>query len=130
MSEPRDSPTSETKSTSAGGDVIDLPVALERLDNDRELLGELADMFYEDGPEALDRFVRSLEAGDFAEATRAVHSLKGLFRTFEASAAETAAEAESRANAKDATVAELGPVLRRRLDETIAVLREQLTAAS
>ena len=72
--------------------VIDLPVALERLAGQDDLLRELAVMFLEDAPQSLADYRRHLATGEVDEARRAVHTLKGLFSTFEAVEATATAE--------------------------------------
>ena len=61
---------------------VDLPAALRALDGSRMLLHELAVMFCEDAPLAMEELKQAIEADDAAGARRAAHSLKGLTATF------------------------------------------------
>jgi HPt (histidine-containing phosphotransfer) domain-containing protein len=53
--------------------------ALERVDNDRELLAEVVGSFLETIDEDLDDLDRQLAAGDAAMARRVAHRIKGAF---------------------------------------------------
>jgi HPt (histidine-containing phosphotransfer) domain-containing protein len=59
--------------------------ALAALDGNRELLGELAQIFVEDTPGLLEELRAAMDAGNAAKCCRLVHSLKGLSSTFFAS---------------------------------------------
>jgi two-component system sensor histidine kinase/response regulator len=66
-------------------------VALRRMGADADLLASMVDYFLEDCPALLEELKQRLEAADESEATRVVHSLKGLCANFEAEAATRAA---------------------------------------
>lgn len=61
--------------------VLDMSVVEELLsfadDGDPELLLDLIQMFLEDGPSKVQAVTQGLAAGDFDQAERAAHSLKG-----------------------------------------------------
>jgi HPt (histidine-containing phosphotransfer) domain-containing protein len=61
---------------------IDETAALSILGGDRQLLGELAEIFGEDAPQLVAEFEAALENNNLATARRIVHSLKGLSSTF------------------------------------------------
>ena len=82
--------------------VFDLPKALERVANDRQLFGELAAMLCDDIPEAFTRYRANAASGNWPEAKLAVHSLKGFYLQLEARrAAERALIAEDAARNGD-----------------------------
>ena len=58
-------------------DVIDLNEVLERVQNDRELLIELLDIFLEDCPEKISAIKEAVEKKDFGQLRDAAHSMKG-----------------------------------------------------
>ncbi len=57
--------------------VIDFPAVLERVEDDRELLGELARLFLEELPERLSLIADALEARDAKGLHEVAHALKG-----------------------------------------------------
>ena len=59
----------------AGGDVVDIADALARLDGNKELLGEIVQMFLEQYPGLLAEIHQSLSSADCNALTRAVHTL-------------------------------------------------------
>ncbi len=61
---------------------VDEAAALAALDGHRQLLQELAVMFFEDAPQLLDQLEAAVAAADAVESRRLVHSLKGLVATF------------------------------------------------
>lgn len=90
-------------------DVIDLDAALKRLGGDRDLLGHMVRLFFEDSPELLDRIGKMLDRNKPAEAQRAAHSLKGLCANFDGRPAAAAASAiEEAAKAEDIEKARRG----------------------
>jgi len=64
--------------------VINLTPALVRLENDRELLRDLAVFFVEDSPQLIHELESAIEMPDFETITRCAHSLKGLGANFDA----------------------------------------------
>jgi HPt (histidine-containing phosphotransfer) domain-containing protein len=62
--------------------LIDEKAALEALNGDRQLLGELATMFVEDAPTLLQALQSALDCQDQVTAHRTIHSLRGLSSTF------------------------------------------------
>ena len=58
-------------------EVIDLNEVLERVQNDRELLIELLDIFLEDCPAKVNAIEEALEKNDFAQLRDIAHSMKG-----------------------------------------------------
>jgi len=73
------------------GGVIHLAPALARLENDRELLCDLARFYLEDCPTLLAELRRGIGIEDFELITRSAHSLKGLASNFDAHRAVAAA---------------------------------------
>jgi two-component system, sensor histidine kinase and response regulator len=73
--------------------VIDEPALMERLEGDRQLLKELADLYLEDEPGLLAQIERSLQAGDAELLRRTSHTLKGSVSNFCAPLAQSAAYA-------------------------------------
>ena len=65
-------------------DPVNLPVALNRLGGDQEILSELITAFLEDAPRLMKKMRRSLKEKKRRSLYRAVHSLKGLAANFEA----------------------------------------------
>ncbi len=57
--------------------VIDVPAVLERVEDDRELLAELARLFLEELPERLSSIADALEARDANGLQAVAHALKG-----------------------------------------------------
>ncbi|EMI16436.1 hypothetical protein RMSM_06639 [Rhodopirellula maiorica SM1] len=57
--------------------------ALGRLGGDEELLRELAAILVDDVPPLVDGVQNAIESGDFGEAYRDAHALKGLVVTFD-----------------------------------------------
>jgi two-component system sensor histidine kinase/response regulator len=66
-------------------------VALKRLGDDKSLLVNLIDFFFEDSTRLQEQLPDAISAGDAREVTRLAHSLKGLCSNFEAAAATAAA---------------------------------------
>lgn len=62
--------------------VIDRDAALRRLGADETLFGVLAGFFCDDAPQLLNQLKGALDKNDQPEATRLVHSIKGLAATF------------------------------------------------
>lgn len=70
---------------------LDVADALSRLDDDRELLCEIIEIFLEDAPLLLDKTRRAVMANDPVGLQRAAHNLKGLAVTLSASDVASAA---------------------------------------
>ncbi|MEO0530070.1 MAG: response regulator [Planctomycetota bacterium] len=73
------------------GKIVDLEAALSRLRGDRELLLDMMRFFVDDAPGLLVHVQAHIKDGEFNEARRAAHSLKGLAATFDAIEAVAAA---------------------------------------
>ena len=106
---------------------IDTRAALQRLGGDGELLIHLIDMIREDSGVLLQGVTSALEAGDFLEVERALHSLRGLVSNVGCeSIREQALEMEDFARRGDrSSVATALPVLR----ETVSALLNKLAEA-
>ena len=63
-------------------ELIDWKFSLNRLGGDRELLGEIIEIFLEDAPKLIQDLAASLAATDALTATRNAHNLKGLVSNF------------------------------------------------
>lgn len=73
--------------------VFDLQEALSRVDDDRETLHAMIEVFLEQGPQDLAAVREALGRGDAAAAARSAHRLKGSALQFCAEAAVEAAKA-------------------------------------
>ncbi|MEX0824929.1 MAG: Hpt domain-containing protein [Pirellulaceae bacterium] len=60
--------------------------ALQYADQDHELLRQLAELFLSEGPNQIAAVNRSLDTGDYAQAARAAHTLKGSISALAAEA--------------------------------------------
>jgi len=108
--------------------VIHLAPALARLENDRELLCDLAQFYLEDGPVLLQEIQRGIEIRDFELITRSAHSLKGLASNFDAHATVAAAliiEMSGRQRDLE-TIQQSLPELEQQSQRVIAALQEEL----
>jgi CheY-like chemotaxis protein len=85
--------STDEASTGRQAPAFNLQEALERVDNDEELLAEIAGLFLTDAPEMLEAVATAVAAGDADAVSRAAHRLKGSILTF--GAAEAAAWAQS-----------------------------------
>ena len=75
--------------------VLDLPSVLERLDDDRDLLRELAQIFLEQAPAHLGQIQAAVRSGDAKTLRERAHALKGSAGTLAGSAvSKTAARLE------------------------------------
>jgi CheY-like chemotaxis protein/HPt (histidine-containing phosphotransfer) domain-containing protein len=74
-----------------GGEVIDRAAALERVDGDTELLGEIAQLFLDDVDALTAEIRQAVSAADPARIMRSAHRLKGSVATLAAHAATDAA---------------------------------------
>src|SRR5262249_11164053 len=105
---------------------LDQRALLESIDGDRALLAEIAALFVDGCPAALDRMRRAIDARDVEALGRAVHSFKGSLGFFYAKPAPDAPLALER-------VAEAGDLARSEstfeiLEREIARLAPALTA--
>ena len=66
---------------------------MARLDDDRELLRELVEIYVEEEPELLGQIREALAVGDTDAVRRSAHSLKGAVSNFAAAPARVLAEA-------------------------------------
>lgn len=62
--------------------MIEYDAIMSRLGGDHELLNEFIEIFIEDSPEHLKKFVAGLKNEDAGQVRHAVHSLKGLASNF------------------------------------------------
>jgi HPt (histidine-containing phosphotransfer) domain-containing protein len=76
-----------------GDPVFNYEDSLARLGGDRQLFGEILDIFLEDSPAFLRQAMDSLAAGDAPRLERAAHTLKGLSSNFAAASTVAAAYA-------------------------------------
>ncbi|WP_197992895.1 PAS domain S-box protein [Gimesia aquarii] len=82
--------------------VINMQTALSRVGDDKEILNDMVNYFFEDSPSLLDEIRKRVQSGDIDEMVRAAHSLKGLCANFEAHAAvQSAKTIEDMKNATD-----------------------------
>jgi two-component system, sensor histidine kinase and response regulator len=81
----------EEDTMNTGAMVIDEPALMDRLEGDRQLLKELADLYFEDEPVLLEQIARALQAGDAELLRRTSHTLKGSVSNFCAPLAQAAA---------------------------------------
>lgn len=95
-----------------------------RVDHDRELLRELAEVFAEEAPQLLARIEEGIRRGSAAEAEQAVHKLKGSLLQFSAGTAAAAAQ-ELERTAQSGSVARAEPLLTK-LRHEIDLLKEAL----
>jgi CheY-like chemotaxis protein len=96
------SKTSSQPSSTSGLEPVDGHELLERVDNDREFLTELVNLFREDGPKQLDKIRKALEKKDAGEMLRGAHLLKGTLANLAARpAADLAADIEHAARSED-----------------------------
>lgn len=85
-----------------GAPVFDEEAALESVDGDRELLGEIIDAFFDECPLLTAALVDAINRGDTSAIRRAAHTLKGALGTLGAlEASSLARELEARADQRD-----------------------------
>jgi two-component system, sensor histidine kinase and response regulator len=81
---------------------VDFSAALRWVDDDRELLTELIEIFLEDCPKRLQELDQAVKEGNASGVRQAAHSLKGMVAGFDASSAHgLAAEMEGLGKAGD-----------------------------
>lgn len=71
--------------------LVDWDAALERLNGDRELLGEMVAVFHDEAPKLVERIGQAISTGDAAELKISAHTLKGAVSNFAAKSAFAAA---------------------------------------
>ena len=105
---------------------VDLQQALDALDGNRQLLGELIEIFREECPKLRAEIEKSLAAGDLPVLRRAAHTLKGVLAHLAAGRARDLAEQmEERARQQQLQAAgELWPGLQAELDRLGPMLDE------
>jgi HPt (histidine-containing phosphotransfer) domain-containing protein len=114
-------PVTTSVTTAAG---IDRQVALSRVGGDAELLKEIAQLFIDDYPRALEDIREAANRGDAKSLERSAHGLKGSVANFGASSAvEAARKLESMGRA--AQLAEAQQVIHT-LELALAALRPEL----
>ena len=125
----------QTEQTPAApGPVLELQEALDRVDGDRDLLGEIAGLFLADVDEMMDVVRKAVDAKDGPALHRAAHRLKGSVVTFAAAPAADAALALELLG-RDGEVEAAGEALTRleaeipRLVDALAPLVKQQPAA-
>jgi HPt (histidine-containing phosphotransfer) domain-containing protein len=103
---------------------IDRQVALSRVGGDAELLKEIAQLFIEDYPRAMEEIRHAADRGDAKGLERSAHGLKGSVANFGAAAAVDAAKTlESMGRAQQLT--EVQQVIHT-LELALAALRPEL----
>ena len=97
----REAKVDSPSGSAATSEVWDVAAALSRLNDDRELLGELIGFYLEDGPKLLAEIRSGLAAKDAPRTCRAAHSLKGLSASFDAPRVVTLAAGIEKSAAAD-----------------------------
>jgi HPt (histidine-containing phosphotransfer) domain-containing protein len=98
---------------------------LERVDNDREFLGETVQMLSAEGPALLSGIRRATEQGDAPAVARGAHALKGMISNFcSPSAHASASELERIGMGGDLSPA---PIALDRLEADLGALIADLT---
>jgi CheY-like chemotaxis protein len=96
------SKTSAQPSATSDLEPVDGHELLKRVDDDREFLTELVNLFREDGPKQLDKIKKALEKKDAGEMLRGAHSLKGTLANLGARpASDMAADIEHAGRSED-----------------------------
>jgi|SRR5689334_3689616 len=106
--------------------VMDRATALARVGGDLELLKEIATLFLDEYPRALDDMRKALATGDAKLLEHAAHGLKGSVANFSAPAAEEAAfqlEKLGRAQKLDQA-----PEIVTALEQALALLQAELAS--
>jgi two-component system sensor histidine kinase/response regulator len=111
--------------TTAAG--IDRQMALSRVGGDAELLKEIAQLFIDDYPKALEDIREAANRGDAKSLERCAHGLKGSVANFGApSAVEAARKLESMGRAAQLAKVEEVQQMIRTLELALAALRPEL----
>ena len=104
--------------------LLSMDETLERMSGDRELLGNLFQLFLDDAPKKLSNIEVYAEQGDLYQIERSAHSLKGASATVGATLlCQLAADLERAAKA-GAPLTELRQELARVCEQTLAAMRE------
>ncbi|MEC4673225.1 MAG: response regulator [Nitrospirota bacterium] len=104
----------------------DWSIALDQLDGDAQLMGELIGLFKENAPALLKTIRSALAQQDYVKASKSAHTLKGAIGTFRArSVAQTASRLERVARLRDE---EQSIILCEQLTQEIDRLMEELHA--
>ncbi|WP_243438364.1 Hpt domain-containing protein [Fundidesulfovibrio soli] len=114
-------------------DLLNLPKLMERLEDDRELLMEIFDVFIEETPARLERIDEAVRTHDLTAVVQWAHALKGTSGTLQAAPLnDICYKLEMAARAGDAPLAHsLVPAAVDLLDRTaayIAELRSDMTS--
>jgi CheY-like chemotaxis protein len=119
---PKEDLLTETDATSTVNGSVDAIQLFDRLDDDRNLLAELLEIFRREYPELLEAAQRSIDAMRPADLERAGHTLKGALGNLSATnASALAGELESIGHSNDLTEAQT--VLDRLVPELGSVIR-------
>jgi len=98
----------EPNNRDAGGPDFDLAELLSRVDNDRELLRELLDIFKEDAPQHVETLREAVTSSDTARVASEAHTLKGMLSNL-ASKHASAAAGELERLAREGKTADFAP---------------------
>jgi signal transduction histidine kinase/CheY-like chemotaxis protein/HPt (histidine-containing phosphotransfer) domain-containing protein len=125
-------PVAQMNEQEEGGVILDRAVLLNRVGDDRELIGILADALREDGPARIEDLRKALAANDLPAARRAAHTLKGTAGNLAAvQLAEIAKGAEQAAAAGDAAASQAAlPRLEASLTRALRELEELVGEAT
>ncbi len=85
-------PAEPAVASDRGEDGFDLAAALEQMDGDRELFGEVVELFQREVPDLVQRIRTAVTQGDGAELEQAAHKLKSSVGIFGRSAAFAACQ--------------------------------------
>ncbi len=112
--------------------VIGLPTALERVDDDRKLLGKLARLFLDEAPARLGRIEEAMRSHNVKVLQETAHTLKGSAGNLAAMAVfEAAKQLEQVARTGDWAQADGAyAVLRSELERLVAVLGDLVARES
>ena len=91
MEQRSSNPQTSGPSSGSSDPVLDPNAALERVDGDRELLGEIIDLFQQDIDNLVQELEQAVQAKDPEAIMRTAHRLKGSVATFSAKPATEAA---------------------------------------
>jgi CheY-like chemotaxis protein len=124
-----DAPASPTDGAApgAGSEPLDLTLALDYVGGDRELLGELMDIFVADSPQHRAALRIAMNPFDAAAVARAAHGLKGSMRALGACAGAALAERLEMAGVSgDARSAEMvWPALETEMDRVLRFVADR-----
>jgi HPt (histidine-containing phosphotransfer) domain-containing protein len=109
-----------------GDSILKLDSVLQRMENDRELVREIFEVFIEEAPVRAERFKAALAASDMDAVMRLAHALKGASGTLTAEPLRQACydlEHAARAGEKEKVDA-LAPPVFDMLEKTVARMAE------